>query len=44
MPLASWRYGVERNDKLKTHPCLVPYDALSELQKDVDRATVIEAL
>ena len=39
-----WRYGVERNDALKTHPCLVPYDALSESEKEFDRTTVLETL
>lgn len=39
-----WRYGAERNDALKTHPCLVPYDALPETEKDFDRATVLQTL
>ena len=25
-----WRYGEQRNDELKTHPCLVPYEELPE--------------
>ena len=32
-----WRYGAERNDTAKTHPCLVPYDQLPEDEKDYDR-------
>ncbi len=24
-----WRYGADRNDVLKTHPGLVPYEALT---------------
>jgi hypothetical protein len=39
-----WRYGVERNDTLKTHPCLVSYEQLPEREKEFDRATVIETL
>ena len=39
-----WRYGPEQNDALKTHPSLVPYAALSEADKDIDRTTVIETL
>jgi len=39
-----WRYGVERNDTLKTHPCLISYAALSDNEKDFDRATVVETL
>lgn len=34
-----WIYGGERNDSLKQHPCLVPYEKLSELEKDYDRRT-----
>ena len=25
-----WTYGPERNDELKTHPCLIPYEELPE--------------
>ena len=25
-----WTYGPERNDELKTHPCLVSYEELPE--------------
>lgn len=39
-----WSYGHERNDKLKTHPGLVPYEELSEAEKDYDRRSVIESL
>ncbi len=34
-----WRYGEQRNDELKTHPCLVPYDELPEEEKAYDRNT-----
>lgn len=39
-----WAYGAERDDKLKLHPCLVPYEALSENEKMFDRNTSIETL
>ena len=29
-----WSYGAERNDELKQHPCLVPYEELPEVEKD----------
>lgn len=39
-----WRYGPQRDDRLKTHPCLIPYDQLPEEEKDYDRATSQETL
>ena len=39
-----WKYGTERNDELKTHPCLVPYEELSERDKEYDRNTSIGTL
>lgn len=39
-----WRYGVERSDKDKTTPCLVPYSELSEAEKEYDRNTALETL
>ena len=39
-----WIYGEVRNDLRKTHPCLVPYDELPELEKEYDRNTSIETL
>ena len=39
-----WSYGSERNDSLKQHPCLVPYEELSDDEKLYDRATAIETL
>ena len=32
-----WTYGEQRNDELKTHPCLVPYEELPEEEKEYDR-------
>ena len=39
-----WTYGAERNDQKKTTPCLVPYDQLSDSEKEYDRNTAIETL
>ena len=39
-----WRYGEHRNDELKTHPCLVAYEELSEDEKEYDRNTSIATL
>lgn len=39
-----WTYGEERNDALKQHPCLVPYDELPEVEKEYDRNTALETL
>jgi len=39
-----WRYGPERNDALKEHPCLVPYEELPESEKEHDRKVVRELL
>lgn len=35
-----WRYGPARDDSLKTHPCLVPFEALPETEKEYDRVMV----
>ena len=32
-----WRYGPARDDALKEHPCLVPYDQLPEHERTYDR-------
>ena len=39
-----WKYGAQRNDEQKTHPCLVPYEALPESEKVYDRNTSIDTL
>lgn len=36
-----WTYGETRNDKLKTTPCLVPYEDLPESEKQFDRDTAV---
>jgi hypothetical protein len=30
---AGWRYGPEKNEEFKTHPCVLPYDALPKIQQ-----------
>ena len=39
-----WTYGEQRDDELKTHPCLVPYEQLLESEKEYDRNTSIGTL
>lgn len=39
-----WIYGEKRDDEKKLHPCLVPYEELSESEKQYDRDTSIETL
>lgn len=39
-----WSYGEVRNDEMKQHPCLVPYDELPESEKEFDRNTTMETL
>jgi ryanodine receptor 2 len=39
-----WIYGEQRNDELKTHPCLVPYEELPEEEKSYDRDTSLSTL
>ena len=36
-----WSYGEERSDALKTHPCLIPYEELPEVEKAYDRDTAL---
>lgn len=39
-----WRYGQQRDDVLKLHPCLVPYAELPESEKEFDRLTALNTL
>jgi len=39
-----WKYGTERNDIEKLHPCLVAYEDLPESEKEYDRNTAMETL
>ena len=39
-----WTYGEIRDDANRQTPCLVPYDELSEEEKEYDRNTAMETL
>lgn len=39
-----WTYGPNRDDTAMTHPGLVPYEELTESEKEYDRATSQETL
>ena len=39
-----WQYGEERNDTMKHHPCLIPYEELPEIEKEYDRNTAMGTL
>ena len=39
-----WKYGPERNDQSKEHPCLVRYSDLLESEKEYDRQAALETL
>lgn len=39
-----WTYGPVRNDSLKQHPGLVPYEELTDEERDYDRNTSQETL
>jgi len=36
-----WDFGEERNDELKLHPSLIPWEILSESEKQKDRDTIL---
>jgi hypothetical protein len=39
-----WTWGPQRNDAEKKHPNLVPYEQLSEAEKEYDRKIVLTTL
>ena len=39
-----WTYGEQRDDAKKHHPCLIPYEELSDSEKEYDRNTSLETL
>jgi hypothetical protein len=38
--LDGWRRGAARDDVARTHPCLIPWEQLTEHYRDNDRASV----
>lgn len=39
-----WRYGPERDERHKRHPCLVPYEQLPDSEKEYDRETALQTI
>ena len=39
-----WSYGKQRDDELKKHPCLIPYEELPDTEKEYDRNTSVATL
>jgi len=39
-----WTYGEIRNDRLKQHPDLIPFEELTEEEADYDRSTSIQVI
>ncbi len=39
-----WKYGSQRDDQTRLHPCLIPYEDLPEVEKDYDRNTALNTL
>jgi hypothetical protein len=42
--LNGWKFGSVRNDIQKVHPNMLPYDNLSEADKQKDRDSVLEMI
>ena len=39
-----WRYGRERDDRQKLHPCLVSYEELDEIERNYDQEIVEQVI
>ena len=39
-----WTWGPERNDALRHHPDLIPYEKLTDTEKMYDRSTSMETI
>jgi hypothetical protein len=39
-----WGFGARRDDARKEHPCLIPYAALPDSEKEYDRQAAMETL
>lgn len=42
--LQGWGYGEQYDSARKKHPCMMEYDELPEVEKDMDRATVEQTI
>lgn len=34
---SGWKYGIEKDSTIKTHPCIVPFEELPEFQQKKDK-------
>ena len=41
---SGWKYGPQRDDLRKEHPCLIPYEQLPESEKEYDQSMALETL
>ena len=41
--IGGWTHGESRNDSLRHHPCLIPYEELPEEEREYDRQTAISS-
>ena len=39
-----WRWGTSRDDTRREHPSLIPYEQLSESERDIDRQVALETI
>lgn len=39
-----WKWGPHRDDQKMENPCIVPYEQLSETDKEYDRQTVLQTI
>lgn len=39
-----WEYGAQYDGEKKKHPCLIPYEQLSENEKEYDRVTATQTI
>ena len=42
--LRGWEYGEVYDEAERKHPCMIEYENLPELKKDMDRETVIQTV
>lgn len=39
-----WGYGESYDDIAKKHPCMIEYEKLPEVEREMDRATVVQTI